>query len=145
MRSLSLFLSFAGMAIMTCCKGQKIEGMCSGAGWDGTNILILSCKTLVSFGQISTCSLIKLSHFLRASNYRITSDFKCLFSLLFHSFSKFSPCGSYCKVSKRVKFYELSNLPQAEILVQDLGLLKATLSLLCAVFLRQWNNSFQVP
>lgn len=43
------------------------------------------------------------------------------------------------------QFHKLSKLPQAEILIQDLGVLNAILSLLCDVFLRQWNNSFQVP
>lgn len=50
-RSLSLFQSFAGMAITTCCKDQKIEGMCTGSGWEWTNILILSCNTLVSWAK----------------------------------------------------------------------------------------------
>lgn len=32
-------------------KVKKIEGMCIGAGWDGINILILSCNSLVSWAK----------------------------------------------------------------------------------------------
>lgn len=75
-------------------------------GWVKHPNIILQYPNFM--GCISRCTYSKLSHFLPASEYRIIADFKC-FSLFLYWFSKFAPCGPYCKVFKIVNSF--TNLP----------------------------------